>query len=385
MSKLQAIILAVMVEGRTHAEVAAQFGVSRSWVTRLVGRYRVEGEAAFELRSRRPHRSPSRTSDGVVELIVELRRSLTAQGLDAGAETIRWHLETHHQVVVSASTIRRRLIEAGLIEPQPRKRPRSSYVRFQAELPNEMWQTDVTYIELVDGTHAEVLGWLDDHSRFCLAMVAHHRVGVATVVDDFEETAGQHGYPAAVLSDNGMYFTARFARGGATSRNRFETHLDALGITQKHSRPNHPQTCGKIERLHDTLKKWLRARPPAANHAQLQALLDEFRDTYNHHRPHRSLGRSTPATAYTRLPKTGPANDPTTEHRIRHDRVDKTGKVTLRHNSRLYKIGIGRAHHGTRIIMLITGLDIRIINTATGELLRTLTLDETRTYQPTQK
>lgn len=385
MSKLEAIILAVTVEGRTHAEVAAQFGVSRSWVTRLVGRYRVEGDVAFAPRSRRPKSSPARISDEVVGLIIELRLSLAGQGLDAGAETIRWHLERRHGVSVSASTIRRRLIEAGLIDPQPRKRPRSSYVRFAAELPNQMWQTDVTYVGLADGTKAEVLDWLDDHSRFCLGMVAHHRVGVGTVVDDFTKTAGQHGYPASVLSDNGMYFTARFAQGGATSRNRFEALLDTLGIAQKHSRPNHPQTCGKIERLHQTLKQWLTARPPAADIAELQALLDEFRDTYNHHRPHRSLARTTPADAYTRLPKTGPATSPTTEYRIRHDRVDTAGKVTLRHNSRLYKIGIGRAHARTPILMLIDGLDIRIINTQTGELLRHLELDPTRTYQPIPK
>ena len=175
-------------------------------------------------------------------------------------------------------------------------------------------QTDVTYVGLADGTKAEVLDWFDDHSRFCLGMVAHHRVGV-----------------------------------------------------------------------HQTLKQWLTARPPAADIAELQALLDEFRDTYNHHRPHRSLARTTPADAYTRLPKTGPATSPTTEHRIRHDRVDTTGKVTLRHNSRLYKIGIGRAHARTPILMLIDGLDIRIINTQTGELLRHLELDPTRTYQPIPK
>lgn len=384
MSKRRSIIVAVTVEGVTQAEAARRYGVSKGWVSKLMGRYRVEGDAAFEPRSRRPHTSPTRTSDDVVELIVGLRRTLSAEGLDAGAETIRWHLERHHQVTVSASTIRRRLIDAELITPEPRKRPKSSYVRFAAELPNEMWQTDVTYIALADGDFAEVLGWLDDHSRFSLGLVAHRRVGVATVVTDFTETAAQHGYPASVLSDNGMYYTARFAQGGNTSHNRFETLLTSLGITQKHSRPNRPTTCGKIERLHDTLKRWLRARPTATSLDGLQTLLDEFRHHYNHHRPHTSIGRTTPATAYHRLPRTGPSGSPRTQYRIRHDRVDKTGKVTLRHNSHLYKIGIGRAHAHTPIVMLIEGLDIRIINTHTGQLLRHLTLDTTRTYQPTQ-
>lgn len=382
MSKLQSVITAVVVEGRTHADVAAQYGVTRSWVTRLVGRYRAEGDAAFEPRSRRPKTSPSRISDEVIALIVELRRTLTSQGLDAGAETIRWHLHHHHDIVVSASTIRRRLLDAGLIEPAPKKRPKTSYIRFEADLPNETWQTDMTHVPLADGSDVEVLSWLDDHSRYALAVTAHHRVTTSIVVDSFRETAAQHGFPASVLSDNGMYYTARFARGGRSGPNRFQTLLAEHGIVQKNSRPNRPTTCGKVERFQQTLKKWLRAQPPATDLTELQALLDTFVEHYNHHRPHRSIGRTTPATAYTRLPKTGPATDPDTEHRIRHDRIDTTGKVTLRYQSRLYKIGIGRAHARTRITMLITGRDIRIINPNTGELLRHLPLDPTRTYQP---
>jgi Integrase core domain len=179
-----------------------------------------------------------------------------------------------------------------------------------------------------------------------------------------------------------MYFTARFARGGATGLNRFERHLAELCVEQKHSRPNHPTTCGKVERFQQTLKKWLKARPAAANLEDLQTLLDEFVDEYNHRRPHRSLGRVTPAAAYQRLPKAGPTTEAAIEYRIRRDRIDHSGKVTLRYNSRLYKIGIGRARAGTRIIMYITGRDIRIVNPDTGQTLRQLTLNPNRTYQP---
>lgn len=384
-SKLQSIITAVVVEGRTHADVAAQYGVSRSWVTRLVTRYRVEGETAFMPRSRRPHTSPTRINAEVIALIIELRQTLTSQGLDAGAETIRWHLHHHHHVTVSASTIRRRLLDAGLIEPAPKKRPKTSYVRFEADLPNETWQTDMTHVALADSGDAEVLSWLDDHSRYALAVSAHRRVSTSIVVNSFRETAEQHGFPASVLSDNGMYYTARFARGGRSGPNRFETLLADHGIVQKNSRPNHPTTCGKVERFQQTLKKWLTARPPAADINELQTLLDDFTEHYNHHRPHRSLNRTTPATAYTRLPKASPNTASRTDHRIRHDRIDPTGKVTLRYQSHLYKIGIGRAHARTRIVMLINDRDIRIINPTTGELLRHLTLDPTRTYQPQKR
>jgi len=373
MSKRRSIILSVEVEGLSQADTARLYGVSRGWVSKLMARYRLEGDAAFEPRSRRPLSSPNVTPPETVETILELRRTLTGQGLDAGPETIRWHLIEHHREVVSVSTIRRHLIAAGLIEPAPRKRPRSSYIRFQADLPNETWQSDMTHVRLADNTGTEVLSWLDDHARYALNVTAHHVVTTTAVVADFTKTARQHGYPASFLSDNGMYFTARFARGGQSGLNRFETLLAELGVKQKHSRPNHPTTCGKVERFQQTMKKWLTARPPAATIDDLQTLLDAFVDEYNHRRPHRSLGRVTPTA------------EPATDYRIRHDRVDNYGKTTLRYNSRLYKIGIGRRHAGTPILMLINNRDIRILNPTTGELLRHLQLDPTRTYQPQPK
>ena len=381
MSKARLVITAVVVEGRTHAQAAADYGVSRSWVTRLVSRWRLEGDAAFEPRSRRPNTSPSRTDAAVVELICQLRRQLTAAGLDAGPDTIRWHLSRHHGIEVSASTIRRHLVAAGLVVPEPRKRPRSSYVRFQADLPNEMWQTDMCHWRLAGGSGAEILSFIDDCSRYALSVSAHRSVGVSAVVDAFRETAARHRYPASVLSDNAMYFTTRFA-GGRGGPNAFETLLGGLGVTHKHSRPNHPRTCGKVERFQQTLKKWLGAQTPAADIAQLQAQLDEFTGTYNNHRPHRSLNRAVPAAIYETLPKAQPDPDTTTPWRIRHDRIDTTGTVTIRHNSRLHHIGIGRRHAHTKILMIINNLNIRIINPTTGELLRQLTLDPTRDYQP---
>ena len=157
MSKARLVITAVVVEGRTHAQAAADYGVSRSWVTRLVARWRLEGDAAFEPRSRRPNTSPGGTDAAVVELICEMRRQLTAAGLDAGPDTIRWHLGHHHGIEVSASTIRRRLVAAGLVVPEPRKRPKSSYVRFEADLPNEMWQADMCHWRLAGGSGAAQL------------------------------------------------------------------------------------------------------------------------------------------------------------------------------------------------------------------------------------
>ena len=184
-----------------------------------------------------------------------------------------------------------------------------------------------------------------------------------------------------------MVFTTRFS-GGKGGRNGFEHELRRLGITQKNGRPNHPQTQGKAERFQQTLKNWLRAQDPQpADLAALQALLDTFTSRYNHHRPHRSLPhQATPATAYHARPKAAPGDRTAdTHHRVRTDRIDATGKVTLRHGGRLYHLGIGRAHARTRILLLVQDLHIRVIDAATGELLRDLTLNPARAYQPTGK
>lgn len=382
MSKARLVITAVVVEGRTHADAAREYGVSRSWVTRLVARWRVEGDAAFEPRSRRPRTSPAKVPDSVVELILRLRRQLAAAGLDAGPDTICWHLAERHGIEVSASTVRRRLVAAGLVTPEPRKRPRSSYVRFAADLPNEMWQADMCWWSLPAGDRAEILSFIDDCSRYALSVTAHRRVTTPAVVDAFNEAAARCGYPASVLTDNAMYFTTRFA-GGKGGANAFETLLGDLGVTHKHSRPGHPATCGKVERFQQTLKRWLRAQPQAATVPELQTQLDEFTRTYNNHRPHRSIGRAVPAAIYMRLPKAQPATDgQPSPRRIRHDHIDAGGTVTLRHKGRLHHIGIGRRHAHTPIMMIVQDLNIRIINPTTGELLRQLTLDPTRDYQP---
>jgi transposase InsO family protein len=386
MSKARLVITAVVIEGRSQSEVARAYEVSQPWVSRLIARWRAEGEAAFEPRSRRPRRSPTATPPETVELVLRLRKELAEQGLDAGAHTICWHLEHHHQVRLSAATAWRILSRNGQVSPEPKKRPKASYTRFEADLPNQMWQTDFTHVRLTTGRDVEVLNFLDDHSRLLLAAVAYPRVTGPAVAKLFGRTVDTYGIPASVLSDNGMVFTTRFAgsKDGKGGKNAFEKELRRLHVAQKNSTPNHPQTCGKIERLHQTLKKWLTAQTPQpATLAELQALLDAFRDQYNHRRPHRSLDRRTPAAAYTARPKAAPTSARTDSHdRVRRDRIDDSGVVTLRHNGRLHHIGIRRTHARTHVIMLIQDLNIRVIAATTGELLRELVLDPTRDYQP---
>jgi transposase InsO family protein len=379
MSKARLVITAVLAEGRSQGEAARAYGVSQGWVSRLVARYRVEGEAAFEPRSRRPKTSPNAISDATADLIITLRKELAGRGLDAGPDTVCWHLRHHHQLTVSPATVSRYLVRAGLVAPQPRKRPKSSYIRFQAEQPNECWQSDFTHYPLAGGTDTEILTWLDDHSRYALRVTAHRSVTGPVVLAQFRAAVAAYGVPAATLTDNGMVFTTRFS-GRKGGRNGLEHELRRLGVKQKNGRPNHPQTQGKAERFQQTLKKWLAAQDPQpADLAQLQALLDAFTSCYNHQRPHKSLpGRATPATAYAARPKAAPGDRGADTHdRVRTDIIGTTGTVTLRHAGKLYHIGVGRTHARTHILLLVQDLHVRIIHAATGELLRDLTLDPT--------
>jgi transposase InsO family protein len=385
-SRARLVITAITKQGLTQAEAARTYGVSPGWVSRLMARHRSEGDAAFEPRSRRPKTSPTALSAQVVDLIVRLRKELSDAGLDAGPDTIAWHLEHHHGVTIARSTISRHLARAGLVTPEPKKRPRSSYVRFEAAMPNETWQSDFTHYRLTTGADVEVISWLDDCTRYALHVSAHRRVTGPTVTATFRETLAQYGIPASTLTDNGMVYTVRLA-GGRGGRNTFEHELRRLHITQKNSRPGHPTTCGKVERFQQTMKKWLRAQPvQPATIAELQVLLDAFVDQYNHRRPHRSLPhRATPAARYNTMPKAvpGESRDPDTHDRVRHDRVDKAGSVTIRHNGRLHHIGIGRTYAGTCVILLVQDLHIRVVNAITGELLRELVLNPNTDYQPT--
>jgi transposase InsO family protein len=391
MSRARLVITAVVVEGRSQSEVARTYGVSQGWISRLVARYREEGEAAFEPRSRRPTGSPTATPPAIVEQIVELRRDLSDRGMDAGPKTIAWHLVNYQGLTVSLATISRILTREGFVTPQPKKRPRSSYIRFEADMPNECWQSDFTHYRLAgrnrtEGDDVEILTFLDDHSRLILHMSAHVNVTGPIVVAAFREAVQSHGIPASTLTDNGMVFTTRFS-GGKGGRNGFETELQRLGVVQKNSRPNHPTTCGKVERVQQTLKKWLRAKRRPSTIAALQKLLDEFKDEYNSTRPHTSLRPvRTPETAYLARPKAAPGDRSDDRHsRVRHDIVDKAGKVTLRIDGQLHSIGIGRHHARTHVILLVQDLDVRVVDAATGELLRELRIDVSKRYHGTGK
>ena len=382
MSKARVIVLSVVHQGLSKAETARKFDVSWQWVHTLVTRYETGGMEAIEPSSRRPHASPIKTPPIERARILELRRQLTADGLDAGPVTIAWHLEQDGLHVPAVSTIRRILVTAGMVTPEPAKRPKSSYIRFQADQPNETWQSDFTHWALADGTDVEILNWLDDHSRLLLGCTAHRPVTGTTVITTFTLLINEYGPPASTLTDNGSVYTSRFTGG----KNGFEYLLAATGITQKNGHPYHPQTQGKIERFHQTLKLWLSRQPAAATLPELQDQLDRFRTTYNQRRPHRALDRRTPQKAYDATIKATPASAPLGAHyRVRYDTVDRHGKLTLRHAGELHHLGVGRGHGRTPALILVDDQHVTVTHRHTGEILGSYLIDPDNNYWPKQK
>ena len=371
------VVDAVVLEGRSPTELAKSHGISRTWIYELVKRFRGGGYAALEPRSRRPLSCPHQHGAKVEQRILALRASLAAAGHDAGAATIAYHLRGKLTPVPARSTIWRILRRHGLITPEPHKRPRSSFIRFEADLPNELWQTDATHWSLSRGRGVEILNMIDDHSRLVVASVAFRTVKAADVVEVFHQAGTAYQYPAALLSDNGAVFSGSSRKGKVL----LETELERLGIAAKHSTPYHPQTCGKVERFHQTLKKYLAKQPTPGSIALLQLQLDTYRAYYNQHRPHRALHGRTPLVAFKARLRAKPAAAAAAVHfRVRHDRVDTNGTVTLRYQSRLRHIAIGRVHKHEHVRLLIADDQVRVIR-EDGSLIRELTLDPGRDYQ----
>ena len=378
MSRARVAVLQIVSNQLSVTAAATEYGISRRHLHRLLARYRDAGLDALEPRSRRPKTTPIATAEDVRARVIELRVQLTADGLDAGPVTIAWHLEREGHKPPAAATISRILKHAGLITPQPRKRPRSSYTRFEMAQPNEMWQSDFIHWRLQDGTDVEILNWLDDHSRYLLSGTAHQPVTGDDVVSTFLAAVDDHGAPASTLTDNGRVYTARFGGG----HNAFEYLLPLLGVHQKNGSPGHPQTQGKIERFHQTLQRWLRARPPARTLAELQRQLHEFREHYNEQRPHRALQRRTPGDAYRATPKAAPASNGHTpgHYRLRYDRLDAKGRMTLRRAGRMHHLGIGTAHARKRVLALADDHHITVIELHSGEVLSTHLIEPTKSY-----
>ena len=375
------LVDAVVLGGARPADLIRTHPISESWLFRLLARYRAGGYAALEPRSRRPRSSPRQTSAEIQLAIIALRQELLEHGLDAGPQTIVHHLQQRFDSTPSRATVWRILKARGLITPQPHKRPKSSWIRFEADLPNEMWQADATHWQLADASDVEILNLIDDHSRFCLASVGFRTVKAPDVLETFSAAAESYGYPAKFLSDNAAVFSGSSRKG----RVALETELDRLGIQCRHSSPYHPQTCGKVERFHQTLKRYLERQAAPENLAHLQLQLDAFRTYYNQQRPHRSAGGRTPFQAFNARLRAQPSLPTAAVHyRVRRDKLDSYGKVTVRYLGRLRHLYVSYKRRRQPVTLLVAGAHLEVV-AEDGSILRELTLDSTRRYQPVPK
>lgn len=374
-TRLTAAVAAQIDPGLSVTALCARLEISRDSYYRLRGRFDAAGIEGLLPRSRRPWHSPARTGEAMVAAIVAARQALIDDGCDCGARSIGYLLRRDGRRPPSDRTIHRVLVRAGLVAAQPRKRPRSSFRRFEAARPNQMWQLDGTGWQLADGTAVTILRLQDDHSRKIMASRAAPNENSADAWQAMLAAMAAHGAPAAVLTDGGSAFTARRIRGGLSD---FEALLRGHGITPIVSSPHHPQTCGKKEREWATLHRWLNARPDAADLPALQRQLDGYDLFFNTIRNHQAIAGHTPDQRYTATASAGPA-----PHPLPAPMTCTTSKVTANGVVQLgnrYRASIGTQWAHAKVDVVRDGHDVAIIHN--DRLIRTLRIDPTRSYQP---
>ena len=239
---------------------------------------------------------------------MSIRGRLVKEGKDAGPISVANEMRKTGVEPPSRATLARILARRGLVDPQPQKKPRAAFQRFEYPDPNGCWQLDGFDYTLDNGQKWCVLQVEDDHSRFILASLVAPAETTAAAITVVAEAIRRHGAPAKFLTDNGSAFN-QSRRGQETG---LEKYLKSQGVVPITGRPGHPTTQGKNERLHQTVQKFLDAHRPIRTATRLQALVDEFDDWYNNDRIHQSLDGRTPAQAYHAAPKAQPAPTPVT-------------------------------------------------------------------------
>lgn len=348
-------------------------------------RARILAEGEWRPRSRRPHSSPAATPEPVVELILRLREELAP---DNGADNIRAELETLANGpgwpvgarVPARATINRVLDRNGLLEKNPKKRPRSSWRRFAYARPRDCYQIDGTEHTLADGSVVVAIDVLDDCSRVWVASHVAPAETPAAALAAISAAITGWGPPGLILADNGTAWAHPHRSRDKTLTSVFSRTVSAVhGSRVIHSSPYHPQTCGKVERLHGTAVRLLNHRwpDPAATIAELQTRLDQVREHYNTRRRHSALN-TTPSQAWTHAASHGgpgdlPRQDDATVHKIK---VMPNGTVALAD----YRISVGREHAGATVTLLRCGERVTAYTTD-GDPLGHITLDQTKKYQ----
>lgn len=370
------VLLEVERTGLTVTEVCRRYGISRQTYYRYRRRYLAEGLDGLEDRSRRPLQPANQIPVDLEVRICEMRRDHPRWG----ARRIRTELIRAGLDAPAISTTHQVLIRNGLVAVEPPRRPRADK-RFERDIANDLWQIDATRVVLVDDTETWVVDLIDDHSRYLLAAIAGPRATGDLAWDAFETAASRYGLPRQVLSDNGLIFTGRLH--GVEVM--FEKSLNDLGVEMVNSAPYHPQTLGKLERFHRTLKEWLQDEGPVFDLDHLQELLDGFRHHYNRRRPHQGIGDATPAERYDteptdtnviQLPTPDEMTEPAYPQHAFVRKVGATGNIGFR--GKLIQVGIRFAGGRVRVIEIE-----RLVHIYHGDtLIRILTINPDRYYQP---
>ena len=370
------VLLEAERTGLTVTEICRRYGISRQTYYRYRGRYLAEGLPGLEDRSRRPHHPANQIPADLEARIVGMRKDHPRWG----ARRIRAELARAGVDPPVVSTVHQVLVRNGLVAVRPPRRGRADK-RFEREISNDLWQIDATRIVLADNAEVWVVDVIDDHSRYLLAAIAGPAATGDLAWDAFEIAASRYGLPRQVLSDNGLIFTGRL-HGTAVA---FEVSLKELGIELINSAPYHPQTLGKLERFHRTVKEWLTDEGPAETLEHLQELLDGFRFHYNRQRPHQGIDDQTPAERYgivsidpdvIRLPGPDEMTEPTYPPDAYVRKVGETGNIGFR--GKLIHVGIRYATAQVRVIEVD-----RLVHIYHGDdLIRALTINPDRYYQP---
>lgn len=358
------------------AAFAREHGISARTVYRHQARVRAEGQ--WQQRSRRPRTSPRVTPPELDAWICKLRLELVP---DNGADFIRDALIDLHAAagpvwtVPSRSTINRVLARNGLLERNPAKRPHCSLRRFSYARPRDCYQIDATNVRLADGSLAAVFEVLDDCTRTLLACRAAPAETAQDAITAIRTAFADYGAPAIVLSDNGMAFTSRLTQPGSIST--FTQTLLEHGVQPIHCSPYHPQTCGKVERHHQTLKKWLTTQPIPDSITSLQTLLDAYRAYYNQRRHSALPARNTPEQAWnTAATLGGPASLPIqTDATLYHCPVNRYGAIAVAG----HRTSVGTTHAGTTVTAIRDGNHITVY-TPDGRPIGHLTLNPDTNY-----
>lgn len=322
-----------------------EYGISRAGFYKIRAAAKTNGVwNVLEHRSSRPVSSPLTTDDATIRTVLEVRARLRNTGWDHGPISVRAKMLTLGIPAPSRATIARIFTRAGVVTPQPRKKPRSAYRRFVYPAPNCCWQIDATEWTLTSGRTCVIFQLIDDHSRYALASLVAPKETSEAALRVVKLAISRHGTPQKFLSDNGSALNpTRRGRIG-----QLVTYLTSLGVVPITGKPGKPTTQGKNERFHQTLFRYLERQHPAATLDELQLQVDVFDLSYNNDRVHQSLPDGmTPQAAWDATPKAPPPAP--LEHMVpdlirRVPRtVTKLGTITL-HRARIY---VGTAHAGT--------------------------------------